>query len=264
MSEPVLWVDRDDGIATLTLNRPRVLNALSRELRAALVRTFREIEEDDAVGVVIVTGAGRAFTAGLDLKELGGETEASSDVREAVGTGAGVIDAIEACTRPVIGAVNGVAVTGGFELALACDLLIASTEARFADTHARVGIFPGWGLSQKLSRIVGPGRAKELSLTGNYCTADQALAWGLVNRVVAPHELLPTCKALARDMLSCDQTILRAYKRVIDEGFCTTMREGLALERRENRERSGALTAGEIRARRVAVQARGRTQAKDA
>lgn len=264
MTEPVLWVDRDDGIATLTLNRPHVMNALSRELRRALVRAFREVEADDAVGVVILTGAGRAFTAGLDLKELGGETNEPSEVREAVGGGADVIDAIEACTRPVIGAVNGVAVTGGFELALACDLLVASTEARFADTHARVGIFPGWGLSQKLSRIVGPGRAKELSLTGNYCTADQALAWGLVNRVVAPHELLPTCKALARDMLSCDQAVLRAYKRVIDEGFRTTMGEGLALERRENRVRSGRVTADEIRARRAAVQERGRTQTRDA
>jgi enoyl-CoA hydratase len=264
MSEPVLWVDRDGGIVTLTLNRPHVMNALSRELRAAIVQAFRDVEEDDAAGVVILTGAGRAFTAGLDLKELGGETVGSSDVREAVGGAANVVEAVERCTRPVIGAVNGVAVTGGFELALACDLLVASTAARFADTHARVGIFPGWGLSQKLSRIVGPGRAKELSLTGNYCTADQALAWGLVNRVVEPHELLPTCKALAREMLSCDQTILRAYKRVIDEGFRTTLGEGLALEQRENRERAGQITAEQIRARRAAVQERGRTQTKDA
>jgi len=260
MSEPVLLVDRSDGIATLTLNRPRVMNALSRELRRALADAFAAIEADDGVGVVVLTGAGRAFTAGLDLKELGGETGPADDVRTAVGAGANVIGAIEACTRPVIGAVNGPAVTGGFELALACDLLIASTEARFADTHARVGIFPGWGLSQKLSRIVGIGRAKELSLTGNYCTADQALAWGLVNRVVERDELLPTCHALARDMLSCDQTILRAYKRVIDDGFRTTMREGLALEQRENRERAATLTPDAIRARRAAVQERGRSQ----
>ena len=260
MSEPVLLVERSEGIATLTLNRPRVMNALSRELRGALVDAFRDIEADDAVGVVILTGAGRAFTAGLDLKELGGEAGASTDVQTAVGPGANVVGVIESCSRPVIGAVNGVAVTGGFEVALACDLLIASTEARFADTHARVGIFPGWGLSQKLSRIVGPGRAKELSLTGNYCTADQALAWGLVNRVVAPDELLPACRALARDMLSCDPTILRAYKRVIDDGFRTTMREGLALEQRENRERAATLTPEGIRARRDAVRERGRTQ----
>ena len=162
----------------------------------------------------------------------------------------------------MIGAVNGVAVTGGFELALACDLLIASTDAQFADTHARVGIFPGWGLSQKLSRMIGPGRAKELSLTGNYCSAAQALEWGLVNRVVAPDELLPTCRALAADMISCDQEILRAYKQVIEEGFRTTMLHGLALETKENRARAGAVTPERIRERRAAVQARGRAQAK--
>lgn len=261
MSDPVLLIQRDDGIATLTLNRPWVMNALSRALRHALVDAFEAIEADDAIGVVVLTGAGRAFCAGLDLRELGGETDGDSDVGEAVG-GTDLVAAIEGCTRPVIGAVNGVAVTGGFELALACDLLVASTEARFADTHARVGIFPGWGLSQKLSRIVGPGRAKELSLTGNYCTAEQALAWGLVNRVVAPTELLPTCHALARDMLSCDQDILRAYKRVIEEGFRTTMRDGLAMERRENRARARALSPEAIRARRAAVQARGREQSR--
>jgi enoyl-CoA hydratase len=259
MSDPVLVVDRSDGIATLTLNRPSAMNALSRALRCALVETFESIEHEDDIGVVVLTGAGRAFSAGLDLKELGGETGEAVDIGVAVG-GGGLVETIEACSRPVIGAVNGVAVTGGFELALACDFLIASTGARFADTHARVGILPGWGLSQKLSRIVGPGRAKELSLTGNYCTADQALAWGLVNRVVQPDELLPTCRTLARDMLSCDQEVLRAYKRVIEDGFRTTMRDGLAIEQRENRARATALSPDRIRARREAVQARGREQ----
>src|SRR5262249_58026507 len=134
------------------------------------------------------------------------------DVAEAVGAG-DLIETMTRCDRPIIGAINGVAVTGGFELALACDVLIASTEARFADTHARVGIMPGWGLSQKLSRLIGISRAKQLSLTGNYCSAEQACAWGLVNRVVPPAELLPTCRALAADMLSCDREVMLAYKR---------------------------------------------------
>ena len=103
---------------------------------------------------------------------------------------------------PVIGAINVAAITGGFELALTCDLMIASTRASFADTHARVGVLPGWGLSQRLARIVGPGRAKELSLTGNFLDAGQAAAWGLVNRVVEPDALLPTALKLASDMLS--------------------------------------------------------------
>src|SRR6185503_12235272 len=199
MADPVLLTEKSDGILTLTLNRPSAMNALSRELRGALIGAFRALADDPEVGVVILTGAGRAFCAGLDLKELGGETSTATDVAKTVAH----------CDRPIIGAVNGVAVTGGFELALACDVLIASTEARFADTHARVGIMPGWGLSQKLSRLIGISRAKELSLTGNYCSAEQACAWGLVNRVVAPAELLPVCRALAQDMLSCDPAVLR-------------------------------------------------------
>ena len=259
MADPVLLTDTSDGILTLTLNRPAAMNALSRELRGAIVGAFRALTDD--VGVVILTGAGRAFSAGLDLKELGGETAAGPDIGEAVATG-DLIQTMSRCDRPIIGAVNGVAVTGGFELALACDLLIASTEARFADTHARVGIMPGWGLSQKLSRLIGIGRAKELSLTGNYCTADQACAWGLVNRVVEPAALLPTCRALAKDMLSCDPDVLKAYKRVIDDGYATTFGEGLRIEGARNREHAKTVTPEKIAARRAAVTARGRSQTK--
>jgi enoyl-CoA hydratase len=168
MSEPVLLVEKRDGIATFTMNRPQALNALSRELRARLTRAFEEVRGDPEVGVVILTGAGdRAFSAGLDLKELGGETGAASDAGEAAAGGDDIVGAMERCGAPIIGAINGFAITGGFELALACDVLIASTAARFADTHARVGIMPGWGLSQKLSRLIGIYRAKELSLTGS-------------------------------------------------------------------------------------------------
>ena len=257
MADPVLLTDTSDGVLTLTLNRPAAMNALSRELRRAIVDAFRGLTDD--VGVVILTGAGRAFSAGLDLKELGGETAASPDIGEAVATG-DLIQTMSRCDRPIIGAVNGVAVTGGFELALACDLLIASTEARFADTHARVGIMPGWGLSQKLSRLIGIGRAKELSLTGNYLSAAQAAEWGLVNRVVAPEELLPTCRALARDMLSCDPVVMRAYKRVIDAGYAQTFGEGLRLENDASRAHARTLTAESIATRRAGVQARGREQ----
>jgi enoyl-CoA hydratase len=261
MADPVLLAEKSDGVLTLTLNRPGAMNALSRELRNALVTAFRGLASDPDVGVVILTGAGRAFSAGLDLKELGGETAGPADVEAAV-TAGDLIATMSRCDRPIIGAVNGVAVTGGFELALACDLLIASTEARFADTHARVGIMPGWGLSQKLSRLIGIGRAKELSLTGNYCSAEQACAWGLVNRVVAPAELLPACRALALDMLSCDPDVLRSYKRVIDEGYATTFAGGLALEQARSREHAATVTPSKIAARRAAVQARGRSQTR--
>jgi enoyl-CoA hydratase len=259
MTEPLLLTEKSEGIATLTLNRPTAMNALSRALRAAIVRAFAELRSDAETAVVILTGAGKAFCAGLDLKELGGESGATSDNKSAV-AGADVVRALEAFDRPIIGAINGFAITGGFELALACDILIASTNARFADTHARVGLVPGWGLSQKLSRVVGIYRAKELSLTGNYLSAEQAEAWGLVNRVVAPEELLAASRQLARDILSCVPETIRAYKRVIDAGYATTFSEGLRLETKASTEHARELTPEQIATRRAGIQARGRQQ----
>jgi len=268
VSEPVLLVEKRDRVATVTLNRPRSMNALSRALRVELARAFTALPEDPEVGAVILTGAGdRAFCAGLDLRELSGEADpagAEAGAGEAVASGYGAVEAIERCPLPVIGAINGFAITGGFELALACDVLVASTTARFADTHARVGIMPGWGLSQKLSRAVGIYRAKELSLTGNYLDAAQAADWGLVNRVVSPEELLPVCRSLAADMLSCEPAVLRAYKRVIDQGFATTYSAGRELETAANRETSHAVTPEAIGRRRKQVQERGRSQSRGA
>jgi enoyl-CoA hydratase len=251
----VLRVEKHQSIATVTLNRPEAMNALSAELRSAITEGFRGLSDDDDVGVVILTGAGRAFCAGVDLKELGGEAGPTS----AIGAG-NPVAAMEACPKPIIGAINGFAITGGFELALGCDLLIASSAARFADTHARVGILPGWGLSQKLPRLIGIARAKELSLTGNFLSAEQAEKWGLVNRVVAPADLLPTCLALARDMLSCEPKTMRAYKALIDRGFARPFAEGIALERDASREHVKQVSAADVAARRQAIQERGRLQ----
>src|SRR5215468_3301404 len=146
MPEPVLLIDRADGVATLTLNRPQALNALSRELRRSLRDAFTDLPRAGDVDVLILTGAGRAFCAGLDLKELGGEMSSAGEIGGAVsGEAEGLLDAMARCPLPIIGAINGFAITGGFEVALGCDVLIASTAARFADTHARVGILPGWG-----------------------------------------------------------------------------------------------------------------------
>jgi len=257
MSDIVL-IEKSDAIATVTLNRPEAMNALSRALRREIVSVFSALAKDDAVAAIILTGAGRAFTAGLDLKELGSSTD--NDSESAIG-GADVVRAVTGCGKPVIGAINGFAITGGFELALACDLLVASTAARFADTHARVGVMPGWGLSQKLSRLIGVFRAKELSLTGNYLTAEKAEEWGLVNRVVAPEELLPVCRALAADMVSCDRATMLGYKRVIDAGFAETLANGLRLEADASIAHARTnLTPEKIAARRAAVQDRGRAQ----
>ncbi len=265
MSEDVLLVERHEGVATVTLNRPDKLNSLSRQLRRAFVQAFAALADDETVDVVILTGTGRAFCAGLDLKELGGETATQSDPdddreRENAVAGADVVRAVENFPGPVIGAINGFAITGGFELALACDVLLASSEARFADTHARVGILPGWGLSQKLSRTIGIYRAKELSLSGNYLGAEQALEWGLVSRVVAPEQLLESARALACDMRSCPRDVVRAYKRLIDEGYRTDLSRGLELENQHSRAHMRSVSSEQIRARRTAVQERGRDQ----
>ncbi len=256
----MLLVEKSDGIAVVTLNRPEAMNALSKALRSELYKAMVALDADPEVSVVILTGAGeRAFTAGLDLKELG-STPGAMGAANAEGADENPVKAIELCRKPVIGAINGVAITGGFEVALACDVLIASENARFADTHARVGIMPGWGLSQKLSRLIGIYRAKELSLTGNFLDAKTACDWGLVNRVVPAAELLPTAKKLAADMATIPVETLSLYKSIIDEGFAASFGEGMAIEARRSTENNRKVTPEAVEARRAGIQARGRTQ----
>ena len=255
----LVTVERDGPIAVVTLNRPEAMNALSRGLRAELATVMRALDGDDGVRAVVLTGAGtRAFTAGLDLKELGVDGLGAANATEAE---ANPVKAIEQCRKPVIGAINGVAITGGFEVALACDILIASENARFADTHARVGIMPGWGLSQKLSRMIGISRAKELSLTGNFLDAQTACAWGLVNRVVPADELLPAARQLATDIASIDPDKVQTYKRLIDDGYALPFGEAMALEQRESTAANSRVSGAEVEARRRAVMERGRSQA---
>lgn len=256
----LVTTDIQDSVAIVTLNRPEAMNALSSALRAELAEAMRAVACDDTVCAVVLIGAGtRAFTAGLDLKELGASTQGlgaanATDPRD------NPVKAVEQCAKPVIGAINGVAITGGFELALACDVLIASTNARFADTHARVGIMPGWGLSQKLSRMIGLSRAKELSLTGNFLDAATAERWGLVNRVVEADALLPTAIALARDMASIDPAMSAAYKALIDDGFALPFGEGLKLEAERSIAANTQVAPEAVEQARQAVMARGRSQ----
>jgi len=262
MAKPVLLVEKQDQIATLTLNRPECMNALSTELRDALETAFEDLANDADIRVAILTGAGRAFCAGLDLKELAQGKGLIEELAQQRKARVNLTTPFKTFGRPVIGAINGPAVAGGFELALACDILIASTQASFADTHARVGIIPGSQISQKLSRLIGIYRAKEVSLTGNFIDADQALAWGLVNRVVAPEDLLPDCLALANDIKSCPSDMIRAYKKLIDDGFQMTFAEGVALERQMSIAHFQTLQADTIAERRKGVLARGRDQQK--
>ncbi|MEC9239067.1 MAG: enoyl-CoA hydratase-related protein, partial [Pseudomonadota bacterium] len=171
-------------------------------------------------------------------------------------------DAVDFLKVPLIGAINGFAITGGFELALMCDILIASTKARFADTHARVGVVPGWGLSQRLPRLVGINRAKELSLSGNFLDAQTAYNWGLVNRVVDPDDLLPSARALAQDILSTDRPTREAMLNIMDRGWNTTLADGLDVEAVANKSHAAKHVKSEkIAARRQEILRRGRSQA---
>ena len=184
-AKDVVLVDIADRVAVITINRPEARNALNRDVRKALPAAIERCDADDDVDVMILTGTDPAFSAGVDLKEFGsGQVQQGEGFAEVGERGDGRTTfrgALPPHTKPLIGAVNGVAVTGGFEVALNCDFLIASDRARFADT-TRVGVMPGWGLTVLLAQRVGVARAKQMSITGNYVDAATALAWGLVNR----------------------------------------------------------------------------------
>ena len=249
-------LEKRDGYALVTLNRPEQMNALSRELRRDFVGVFDAIAADATVRVVILTGAGKAFCAGFDLKELGyGHSDtAAEEVDNAMAR------AMERFPGPIIGAINGHAVTGGFELALACDVLVASEQARFADTHARVGMLPGWGLSQKLPRLIGVSRAKEVSFTGAPVFARQAYEWGLVNHVLPADELISHAIKLAEAMCACVPHVLQQYKRLIDDGLSMPLHEALAWEEQQAIESARQASACAIEARRQDVLERGRSE----
>ena len=255
-SQSIVLVDKQDGVATVTLNRPEKLNALNRELRLAFCHTMQELRRDPKLRVVVITGAGRAFCVGLDLRELG--TRAGGIRDEGDATFIAVIDDMEV---PVIAAVNGFAITGGFELALACDIVIAAEEAQFADTHARVGVMPGGGMSARLPRAVGIRKAKELSLTGNYFSAHEAERLGLVNRVVTGDQLLKSAREMASQIASANQTIVRQMKQLYDLTTRNSLGEALRIEQEAFREFNRAANLSDLANAGDAVIARGRTQA---
>jgi enoyl-CoA hydratase len=254
----VLLVDRADRVATVTLNRPESRNALSAELIGALRSAMTDLDSDDDIDVVVLTGADPAFCAGLDLKELGSSgPNLSAGSRE---EGVPSWFPWSPLSKPVIGAVNGVAVTGGLELALNCDILVASDRARFADTHARVGVLPGWGLSVLLPLAVGRGTARRMSLTGDYLSAEDALRTGLVTQVVPHDELLPAAHAVAAAIVGNDQPgvrrLLRSYKDIERE----LTGAGLEVEARTSQEWRAGFDPAEVENRRAGVLARGRAQ----
>lgn len=265
--DDVLRYEVADGVATLTLDRPEARNALSSALLRALASAVARAEADADVAVVVLTGADPAFCAGLDLKEMGGgggalrsggsggsSASASAPPFEGRGPLAGL-------SKPVIGAVNGVAITGGLELALGCSFLVASERARFADTHSRVGVQPGWGLTVLLPAAVGLRRAREMSATGNFIDAPTALAWGLVNHVVPHEELLPFCLRLAADMAGNDAAGVARLLQSYDDNAALSPADAWAHEAAvANAWMREQFSPEAVEARRAAIAERGRAQ----
>ncbi len=259
MSDVVLY-EVSERIATITLNRPDARNALSSEVLRLLPDRLREADTSDDVDVVILTGSDPAFCAGLDLKELGstggnlGATGADGRANRD-----GVRGPYPAMVKPLIGAINGVAITGGFELALNCDFLVASEFAKFGDTHSRVGVMPGWGLTVLLPQAIGVRRAREMSFTGNFMLAEEALQFGLVNHVVSHADLLPFTRQLGRDIIGNDQPGVRQMRATYGE--VTGDQSGWQVEATNAaRWQREMFSAEKVEARRLAIQQRGRQQ----
>jgi enoyl-CoA hydratase/carnithine racemase len=249
MSDDILLIDTVERVRTLTLNRPKSRNALSAALRDRFFGALADAETDNDFDVVILTGSDPVFCAGLDLKELGGQS-ALPDISPRW----------PPMTKPVIGAINGAAVTGGLELVLYCDIVIASEHARFADTHARVGLLPTWGLSVRLPQKVGVGLARRMSLTGDYLSAADALRAGLVTEVVPHDQLLTTARQVAATIVGNNQNAVRALLASCHRIDESQNAAGLWLEAMAAKQ---FRTSGDdIAAHREAVLQRGRSQVR--
>jgi enoyl-CoA hydratase len=251
MADDILLIETEDRVRTLTLNRPQSRNALSAGLRRQFFTALRDAEGDDDVDVVIVTGADPVFCAGLDLKELGDSSRLPD-----------ISPQWPPMTKPVIGAINGAAVTGGLEIALYCDILIASEQARFADTHARVGLLPTWGLSVRLPQKVGVGLARRMSLTGDYLSAPDALRAGLVTEVVPHDELLPAARKVAASIVGNNQNAVRALLASYHRIDAAQTDAGLWIEAMSAKQWMNSATGNDIAANRDAVLQRGRAQVR--
>jgi enoyl-CoA hydratase/carnithine racemase len=225
----LVLIEVRDGVGTMTLNRPEARNALSGQLLGALHEAVTELDGRDDVGCMVLTGADPAFCAGMDMKALASEDRSAQQARQRDPRG-GFRGMMPAHETPVIGAVNGVAVTGGLELAMCCDFLIASERARFADTHVRVGVMPGGGMTIRLPQLIGIDRARRMSLTGDFIDAQTALAWGLVVEVVTHDELVPRACELARTIASIPADYVRELRRGYDRMNALLGPEALAAE----------------------------------
>ena len=222
-------VEHADGIATVRLNRPQALNAFDTAQLRRLLDAIRALREERDVRCLIITGAGdKAFAAGADIKEMADKSEAQA--LEFGRLGHAVTAAVEGLPQPTIAAVNGYAFGGGCELAIACDIRLASERAQFSQPEVGLGIPPGWGGTQRLPRLVGAGRAAELIFTGRRVAADEALRIGLVNAVYPAEELLPEATAMAQRIAANSPRAVAAAKRALSLAFAGNPAGGLATE----------------------------------
>jgi enoyl-CoA hydratase len=255
----VLRLDVQDRVAVVTLHRPHVRNALDTALIDALWEVLPAVDDDPAVGAIVLTGSDPAFCSGLDLRELSGSGQNARPRQQRDSVSAR--GALPPVITPIVGAVNGAAVTGGLEIALNCDVLVASERATFADTHLRVGVMPGGGLTVLLPRRVGMGKALEMTLTGAVVDAPSALACGLVDRVVPHAQLLPTAVALAAAMGERDPETLRYLVETFHQVAGVPVGAGRELERtRGHAWRDGTIDTAAVGATKEAIVQHGRRQ----
>lgn len=228
MSEQSIIIEKNNQIGIITINRPEVRNALNREAWLALDAAFQDMDSDPGIHVIIVTGAGdKAFVAGADLNLL----KERDMVETFKGENQRILQKVESMGKPTIATINGFCLGGGLELALACDIRISSSAAKFGLPELNVGVLPGAGGTQRLARLVGIGKAKELIFTGKLISATEAEKIGLVNMVVEPEKLMETTLEMALQMISKSPLVMKLAKFVINRGYDVDMDTALALER---------------------------------
>ncbi len=210
-------------VALIRLNRPEALNSLCQALISQLIDALNQAHKDDAIGAIVLTGTGKAFSAGVDLKEISENPGVLND-------DTAMLAAFDQLNKPLIGAINGYVMTGGLELALQCDFLYASTAAVFADTHAKVGLLPTWSMSQRLPRLIGTARAKEMSFSARKIDAQLAEQWGLVNRVFEPADLMPAVTELALEIAANHASSVQGIKALIEHGDGLPLKQALKHE----------------------------------
>jgi enoyl-CoA hydratase len=216
--------EKEENIAIITFNRPEAMNALNNQTRAEFGQAIEDVAMDDAIKVLILTGSGKAFVAGSDIKEFNETTPFAAHNIKRLG------EMVEKLEKPVIAAVNGFCLGGGNEIAMGCDIIIASEKAKFGQTEINIGIIPGGGGTQRLPRLIGVCRAKELIYTGDIIRAEEADRLGLVNRVVPMDELMPVAKELAKKIAAKSAAALKLAKTAINRGMQTNLESGLKYE----------------------------------